>query len=111
MKNALAVAKRLRLDDPGSAGDSMAGNEDALPLTPERKLEILDLYNRALTAQAITKTRDDEEAYRKIGGFPELPTALESTGTKEAEVARYEVKQRRYQRAIFWPRLERKKHR
>src|SRR5690606_15316440 len=51
MKDALAVANRLRLDDPGSPGDSMAGNEDALPLVPERTLEILVFADRTLEPQ------------------------------------------------------------
>jgi phage gp29-like protein len=54
-------------------------------LTHERKLQILDLYNKALAATAVTKTREDEETYRAMAGFPELPEDEVASGTREAQ--------------------------
>lgn len=54
-------------------------------LTHERKMEILDRFEKALTGQAITKTAEDEEFYRDLAEFPELPDGEISAGTREAK--------------------------
>jgi len=52
-------------------------------LTHERKIEILDRYEKALAAQAVTKTREDEEYYRMLAGFPGLGEDVPSAGSRE----------------------------
>jgi hypothetical protein len=78
-------------------------------LTHERKLETLDRYNSALTAQSLTKTKGDEEFLRTLLGAPKLPDDVPAVGTDEAKVADYERKERNYRARVFWPRLEGKK--
>jgi len=75
-------------------------------LTHERKLEILDQYNKCLSSQAVTKTRDDEQAVRQLAGFPELPKNIEAVGTREAQQAEEIAREKRFRRAVFGSRFD-----
>ena len=54
-------------------------------LTHERKMAILDKYDKAMTGKAITKTAEDEEWYRSMADFPELTEGEVPAGTREAQ--------------------------
>ena len=54
-------------------------------LTHERKMAILDKYDKAMTGKAITKTAEDEEWYRSMADFPELTEGEVAAGTREAQ--------------------------
>ena len=73
-----------------------------MELTHERKLEIVDLYNKALNSTAVTKPKSDEEFIRSIVGLPELPRGLEAVGTREAQRRDEYEREKRFERAVFW---------
>jgi phage gp29-like protein len=74
-------------------------------LTHERKLEVIDLYNKALSSTATTKTRDDEEFVRGLIGLPELPRHVAAVGTREDEIEKTARRERQMKKAIFGDRV------